>query len=304
MAHADDAQAGPDARLERLIRRVAPGSRLRRAWPLQGGVSAQTTALEIERPDGGIETLVVRRHGKGDLARNPNVAADELALLQVLHAAGFAVPRPRHVAPAGEIFSTPCVVLDHVEGRTELAPRDLDAYLARVATWLAELHAFATDRVPFLRRTEASAIAREVDPSALPGAAAATLRRMPPPVQVNRPVLLHGDFWPGNILWRDGRLVAVIDWEDASIGDPLLDLAVSRLELLWAFGADAMRRFTDLYGGLAAVDLGNLAQWDLYVAAGAAGDLANWGLDAAVEQAMREQLAWFADRACARLPPG
>ena len=39
------------------------------------------------------------------------------------------------------------------------------------------------------------------------------LRRPPPPVQVNRPVLLHGDFWPGNILWRDGRLVAVIDWE-------------------------------------------------------------------------------------------
>jgi aminoglycoside phosphotransferase (APT) family kinase protein len=302
LAGSDDAKAGRDARLERLIRKVAPGSRLRRAWPLQGGVSAQTTAVEIERPDGGIEKLVVRRHGKWDLARNPRVAADEFALLQILHAAGLAVPKPRHVEPEGAIFAAPCLILDHVEGRAELAPRDLTGYLARIAAWLAELHAFGADRVPFLRRSEASAIALEVEPASLPGAAAAALRRMRPPAQVNRSVLLHGDFWPGNLLWRDGRLVAVIDWEDASIGDPLLDLAVSRLELLWAFGVDAMHRFTDLYSTRTAVDLGNLAHWDLYVAAGAAGDLANWGLDAAAEQAMREQLAWFAERACARLP--
>ena len=156
-----------------------------------------------------------------------------------------------------------------------------------------------TERVPFLGRTEASTI--EIDPSSLTGAAAA-LRRMRPPAQVNRSVLLHGDFWPGNILWRDGRLVAVIDWEDASIGDPLLDLGVSRLELLWAFGVDAMHRFTGLYGTLTAVDLGNLPCWDLYVAAGAADDLASWGLDAATERSMREKLQWFAERACARLP--
>jgi aminoglycoside phosphotransferase (APT) family kinase protein len=302
LADPDDIRPGRNDRLARLIERFAPGSRLRRAWPLHGGVSAQTTALEIERPDGGIESLVVRRHGKWDLARHPRVAADEFALLQILHAAGLAVPKPRHLERTGEIFGAPCVLLDHVEGQTELAPRDLDGYLARIAAQLAEIHAFGADRVPFLRRTVASAIAIEIEPSALTGAAAAARRHMPPPVQVNRPVLLHGDFWPGNILWRDGRLVAVIDWEDASIGDPLLDLGVSRLEILWAFGADAMRRFTELYRALTKVDLGNLAHWELYVAAGAAGDLANWGLDAAAEQSMREKLAWFAERACARLP--
>ena len=300
MAGPDDIRPGLDDKLEHLIQRFSPGSRLLRAWPLHGGVSAQTTAFEIERADGGIEKLVVRRHGKWDLARHPRIAADEFALLQVLHEAGIAVPEPRHLDDAGEVFAVPCVVLDYVEGQTELAPRDLDDYLARIARWLAELHAFDTDRVPFLRQTEASTI--EIDPSSLTGAAAAALRRMRPPAQVNRSVLLHGDFWPGNILWRDGGLVAVIDWEDASIGDPLLDLSVSRLELLWAFGLEAMRRFTELYGTNTAVDLGNLACWDLYVAAGAAGDLASWGLDPATEQSMREQLAWFAERACVRLP--
>jgi aminoglycoside 2''-phosphotransferase len=41
-----------------------------------------------------------------------------------------------------------------------------------------------------------------------------------------RPVLIHGDLWPSHILWspRSHRPVAVIDWEDARLGDPAADL--------------------------------------------------------------------------------
>ncbi len=39
------------------------------------------------------------------------------------------------------------------------------------------------------------------------------------------PVLLHADLGPGHVLCRDGRVVGVIDWSDARIGDPALDLA-------------------------------------------------------------------------------
>src|SRR5690606_20389909 len=65
--------------------------------------------------------------------------------------------------------------------------------------------------------------------------------------QWNAPALLHGDFWPGNVLWHEGRLAAVIDWEDAEIGDPLVDLAVSRLDTLLIFGVSAMHDFTAHY---------------------------------------------------------
>jgi thiamine kinase-like enzyme len=58
--------------------------------------------------------------------------------------------------------------------------------------------------------------------------------------RVNQAALLHGDFWPGNILWKNGRLTAVIDWEDAALGDPVADFANSRLEILWAYGRKAM----------------------------------------------------------------
>ncbi len=39
-----------------------------------------------------------------------------------------------------------------------------------------------------------------------------------------RTSLGHGDFHLGNLLFRDGRVAAVIDWEVASVGDPLFDL--------------------------------------------------------------------------------
>lgn len=41
-----------------------------------------------------------------------------------------------------------------------------------------------------------------------------------------RPVLIHGDLWPNHILWdpQTVRATAVIDWEDARLGDPAADL--------------------------------------------------------------------------------
>ena len=38
-------------------------------------------------------------------------------------------------------------------------------------------------------------------------------------------MLVHADLGPDHVLCRDGRVVGVIDWSDARIGDPALDLA-------------------------------------------------------------------------------
>jgi aminoglycoside phosphotransferase (APT) family kinase protein len=40
-----------------------------------------------------------------------------------------------------------------------------------------------------------------------------------------RPSLLHMDFRPANILTRGRRIVAVVDWANALVGDPGLELA-------------------------------------------------------------------------------
>jgi aminoglycoside phosphotransferase (APT) family kinase protein len=38
------------------------------------------------------------------------------------------------------------------------------------------------------------------------------------------PVLVHGDYHFGNMLFKGGRVAAVVDWEIAQLGQPLLDL--------------------------------------------------------------------------------
>ncbi|MGY0231819.1 phosphotransferase family protein [Longispora urticae] len=64
---------------------------------------------------------------------------------------------------------------------------------------------------------------------------------------LGRPVVLHGDFWHGNLVARDGRLAAVVDWEDARLGDRAADLCG-----LWylgaEFGAAVLRDYTELTG--------------------------------------------------------
>lgn len=56
----------------------------------------------------------------------------------------------------------------------------------------------------------------------------------PPPV-----AWVHGDLCPVNVLFgRDLRLVAVVDWEDSHVGDPLLDLVWTEwLVRAWHVGA-------------------------------------------------------------------
>jgi aminoglycoside phosphotransferase (APT) family kinase protein len=46
-----------------------------------------------------------------------------------------------------------------------------------------------------------------------------------------RLVLCHGDYRIGNVMERDGELVAVLDWELAHIGDPIEDIAYAGLPL-------------------------------------------------------------------------
>lgn len=50
-------------------------------------------------------------------------------------------------------------------------------------------------------------------------------------VTSDRIVLCHGDYRIGNFMLRDGRIVAVFDWELAHIGDPVEDLAWAGLRL-------------------------------------------------------------------------
>ncbi len=292
--------------MQRIVQRLCPGGRLLRAWPLTGGVSAQITALEIERSGGDLRRLVVRRHGAGDLAVNPDVAADEAGLLALLADAGLPVPRVHLLDVSGAILPTPYLVIDFIEGDWRADPPE-PARAQQVAALLRRVHGFRADdpRLAFLRRRDPlcraeldseSAAAEDAD---LEARLRAALRPHWPLASGAPSVLLHGDFWPGNLLWREGRVAALLDWEDAGLGDPRLDLAHARLELLWAWGAEAAERFTRSYG--ASPDGGQGPLYDLWAALRALLRLPGWGLPPAERAAKRAGLAGFVEPALARL---
>ena len=299
-------------KFEQVAHRIDPHGQLLGVWQLEGGVSARVTALEIVRADGQKQKMIVRQYGDIELKRKPQVATSEFTLLQFLRSAGLVVPAPYYLDQSGEIFSTPYIVIEFVEGKTEFAPADLNDYMLQLTTYLSRVHRADCSHadLSLLPQVEGRYIEllsnrpermdEALDEEHIRGVLEATwsLSRR------NLPVLLHGDFWPGNMLWKDGQLVAVIDWEDAAIGDPLADLANSRLEILWAFGIDAMRSFTRQYRSMTSIDFTNLPYWDLCVALRRVAQIGLWGLDETTEKDMREKHRWFVERAFEQLSGG
>ena len=298
-----------DEKFAQLVQEIDPQSKLLRTWKLKGGVSAQVTALEIERPDGQTKKMIVRQHGAVDLQQHPQVAADEFKLLHILQSVGLATPAPYYLDQSGEIFSTPYVVIEYIEGKPEFAPSNVADLILQLATYLSKIHTVDCSNLDLSFLPEQEKIYAEklrerptkVDESLDEGRIRDTLESIWPLPQRNTSVLLHGDFWPGNILWKDGQLVAVIDWEDAAFGDPLADVANSRLEILWAFGIDAMHSFTRYYRSMTTIDFTNLPYWDLCAALRPASKLAEWAVDDIAAKTMREGHRLFITQAFEKL---
>ncbi len=59
----------------------------------------------------------------------------------------------------------------------------------------------------------------------------ATLKDLFPSMKPVPPALVHIDYWSGNILWKEGEISAVLDWEEAACGDPIIDVAYARMNM-------------------------------------------------------------------------
>lgn len=262
--------------------------------PLAGGVSARVIALDLLLPKGDRRRVVVREPGAAEWKEvGQQSARREFELLAHLHQAGLPVPQPLLLQDQQQ---PPFFVMAFVEGTAEL-PADGPE---RMAELLARIHAQPLEGLPALPDRE--------DPIAcLPdflGPDQTALRERlanDPPTLTPRRTLLHGDFWPGNVLWRADELAALLDWEDAAVGDPLSDVACCRLELRYVRGASGSEAFTKAYAESTSRDEGELPLWDAYVSAAALSSMSQWGLPAEREAHMRREAEAFLDEAVCKL---
>jgi aminoglycoside phosphotransferase (APT) family kinase protein len=74
---------------------------------------------------------------------------------------------------------------------------------------------------------------------------------------------LHIDYWSGNILWHENEISAVIDWEEASYGDPACDVAYARMNMVLMSLPEAADEFLRVYESETGSKIKNLGFWEL-----------------------------------------
>jgi aminoglycoside phosphotransferase (APT) family kinase protein len=193
--------------------------------------------------DGG-SRVVVRRPPPPPLPPGAHDVLREARLLAALASTDVPTPKVLATAAAGELLDVPVFVMDFIDGAviTEKtpAPRDDEALRRRIAEslvdTLAALHAVPWREVGLgdfgkpegfnarqLRRMRSLVAVDETVPKPFAALDDWLHAHLPPESGTS---IVHNDFRIGNMIVdpATGRIAAVLDWELATIGDPLADL--------------------------------------------------------------------------------
>ena len=209
---------------------------------MSGGASSVTFRARLARSVDGYDVVVVKVAPPGlPPTRNRDVLR-QARLIRHLDEHNVA-PVPRILAThAGEPPDVPPLfVMGFIDGEawephdgaTAHASSKLLARRSRIAMdALAALHAskppagehsYGAGLLDEVERwTRAFATVDTVDAAAATWSRDLLVDAVPEPLG---PVLLHGDYRLGNLMFVEDRLVAMIDWEIWSVGDPRTDLA-------------------------------------------------------------------------------
>jgi aminoglycoside phosphotransferase (APT) family kinase protein len=206
----------------------------------KGGQSNPTYLLETPA-----RRYVLRRKPPGQLLPSAHAIDREFRVIGALHAQGFPVAAPLLYCDDPQVAGTPFYLMAHVAGRVVWEPHMPDSEpTERAAVYdamnavLARLHSFdpaALSLADFGRGD--NYVARQIERWSKQYRASETetieeMERLiawlpshlPPPAPVR---LVHGDYRLDNIILdpSEPKILAVLDWELSTLGDPLADLA-------------------------------------------------------------------------------
>ena len=245
MTNFDDAQS-----LERL--QAFLSSQLGAASPEISGLTKASLGRSRENwlfdavwQQGGKETrepLIIRRDPLGGLVETER--ATEFGLLRALEKSSVPSPRARWLDADGTWLGRPSLIMDREVGSSEYyvlngdRPLGVRVRLAeQLCDLLAEVHKVDWKGVGIgeilddpgtwaslseLDRYEEILHRDQLEAYPELELAIQWLRGTAPPSQAT--VLVHADFKAGNVLLEDARIVALLDWELAHLGDPMEDV--------------------------------------------------------------------------------
>lgn len=216
------------------------------------GFSNLTYLLSLQG-EHGRRALVLRRPPRGVTGGIAHDMVREYGILQALHPQGAPVPQPVACCADVSVIGAPFYLMTHVDGvilrgpppavltdDPMSSPARVRALCRTFAATLAQLHAVdvhasalaglgrpegyvARQVHGWVKRWEAS---RTADVSAMDRVATWLAANVPPDRDA---ALVHNDFKFDNLVLDDEltEVRAILDWEMATIGDPLMDLGTT-----------------------------------------------------------------------------
>jgi aminoglycoside phosphotransferase (APT) family kinase protein len=198
---------------------------------LAGGHSGFTYVVRTADDD---RRLVLRLSPPNARIVGPADVGRQGRIMAAAGAAGLPVPRVLDYSSEPVIDGRAFVLMDWVAGepwdRSGLSHREVGGAAADLAGRIGQIDVAASgiaDESPLSPAEEvhrwAALLPRSPEWLQAPGTRMSDqlIATAPRPDRIG---LIHGDFHYGNLMFRDGRVVAVVDWEIASLGDPLFDL--------------------------------------------------------------------------------
>ena len=243
---------------------------------LSGGFSTDVFLLELTKSE-NISKLVLRMEAG---LPSENSAKTEYKLLECLKETTIPSAVPVYLDSSGSHLGKPFFISSYIEGTQNLGSKDDAFFIETIANQLKNIHMVNTDNLPKLPL--------RVDP--LEG----LLDYLPKKdnwIEIREYIkelsfekynedfkLLHGDFWPGNLLWKSHNIVGVVDWDYAAIGDPLYDLAVSCLMFRYLYGRQDMESFKVAYIDQSEFDEKRFLLWSINIASSTLYFINEWRL--------------------------
>lgn len=245
------------AYLEKTIAMTGP----LRFQPIAGGQSNPTYFVT-----GAERSIVLRKQPDGPLLPSAHAIDREYRVQEALGQGGFVVPRMLHFCTDREVIGTPFYVMERLDGRVfhdcrllEVAAGERPAMYRSAAETLARLHGvdwrsigladFGRPEGYFERQVARWSkqwhLSRTRDIPEIDFLLQWLPQNMPAPGPAT---IAHGDYRIGNLMFHreEPKVIAVLDWELATLGDPAADIA--HFGMIWYSAPEE-------YGGLLGEDL-------------------------------------------------
>jgi aminoglycoside phosphotransferase (APT) family kinase protein len=263
--------------LQSLLEIIAPGSDFVAIHSLEGDFSNSTHLVDGKASDGSLFQVVTRRYAIfGDYDRGEK-ARREFKTLQLLTKHGLPVPEPLYLDDIGTILGSPGIVTRYMPGKLVMAQPCPAQWAEILGKTLASIHSIPINasNTSFLLDANSEVLWFLKSKDSMPkyisayakGSALwqAMLDYLPNLIRVG-PSLVHIDYWSGNILWDKGVISAVVDWEEAAQGDPGIDVAYCRMDMILCGMSEAADTFLATYEKEMGKPVANLGFWELAAA--------------------------------------